>query len=256
MMDDTSQAGGARSWLLRLLREMLLAAGLVAAGIVLWWLAARTGRLPGDLLPGPGAVWDSFGENRARLMEEASVTLGTTLTGFAAAVVAGVTGGALLGLLNPLRWLLEPALRLLQAVPKVMLLPLLLLWFDINPEPRALLAALVAGLPVLLATTEGFRQARAEAGTRRVWTVAAYALAGMQAGLALAYAAALVAEYVSLVEGLGFMLALASSNLNSALMLATTGLVAVIGIGLALIPGGLRLLLPVRVPQGPAGFGV
>jgi NitT/TauT family transport system permease protein len=121
---------------------------------------------------------------------------------------------------------LTPLLVALQVIPKVTIIPLLLLWFGFGSGSKVVIAAVFAYFPITMGTLAGLKGA--ELGHRdlaavlqarrgqRLWTIELPGalpsiLTGMEVGIVLATIGAVVAEYLAGDEGLGW-LALRSLN--------------------------------------------
>jgi ABC-type nitrate/sulfonate/bicarbonate transport system permease component len=79
------------------------------------------------------------------------------LLGFTLAVVAGVLGGTLLGLLPNFEYAIRPLLEFLRATPGVALLPIVVIFLGIGEGMKIFMIALAAMWPILLNTIDGIR---------------------------------------------------------------------------------------------------
>src|SRR5206468_4605463 len=89
-----------------------------------------------------------------------SADIGYSLGVFATAILIAVVFGSALGLF--IGWsalahrIVHPILIALNAIPKIALMPLVVLWFGIGRSSGVFLAALMAGFPIVIATASGF----------------------------------------------------------------------------------------------------
>ena len=160
-----------------------------------------------------------------------------------------------------------------QVLPKVAIIPLLLLWFGFGSTSKSLVAAMFAFFPIVVATQAGIRAV--EPGHRDLATTLQVSprqrllmidfpsalptiLTGMEIGIVLATIGAIVAEYLSGGQGLGY---LAVSNLNQLKVDSLFGVIVLLSLMGLLLHGvmvGLRRwLVPwhVSAATGTQPFG-
>jgi len=141
----------------RLLRDwgppVLLLALLVAG----WELAARRGWVEDYLLPAPSEVARALVEDRDVLVPDAWVTAQEVLLGFAIALAAGVAVAVALHLSPMLRRALYPIVVASQAVPIVVIAPILVIWFGFGMGPKLIVIALICFFPIVVNTLDGLR---------------------------------------------------------------------------------------------------
>jgi NitT/TauT family transport system permease protein len=138
---------------LRLVR-ILLPVVVLAVGVMAWDLVVRVNQIPPYVLPGPSAVFRTLIDDWPVLWASLLTTLRTTLEGFIAAAVGGIT---LAILFNQSKWLeysLFPYAIVLQVTPVIAIAPLLLIYL---PQQTAVIvcAWIVGFFPVLSNTTLG-----------------------------------------------------------------------------------------------------
>jgi len=200
---------------LALLLPLVLAIG--------WELAVDSGAAPGRLLPPPSRIgatlWDLARSGDLRLHVEA--TLVRVGLGFLFGAVAGIVAGALVATVPLLRWLVDPSLQALRAVPSLAWVPLFILWFGILETPKVLLIAVGVFFPVYVAVSGAiasvdrklievgriFRLSRL-ALARRILLPAVLpaTLVGLRTGLGLGFLFVVAAELMGASEGLGYLL--------------------------------------------------
>jgi len=135
--------------LLALLSPLLL--------LLLWEVAARVGWLNRQFFPAPSTIVGTF-----RLLWERGVvaaaleaTARRVLFGFAWGAVPGIALGLVLGLSRPLRVLLLPLANILYSLPKIAVLPLVLLVLGIGETSKIVVTAVSVFFLVLLNTIAG-----------------------------------------------------------------------------------------------------
>jgi NitT/TauT family transport system permease protein len=196
----------------------------------------------------------------AETWRHALITATEAITGFLIAVVIGVILGAVLGRLFWLERAMRPAIVSFQVLPKVALVPLLIIWFGFGMTSKILISALLAFFPIMLNVLLGVRSV--EPGHRDVmrglnatrWetfrrlelpSTLPYVLAGMEVGIVLAVIGAIVGEYLGGSEGLGYLVVTTLNELNAPDLFAVIILLAGLGSVLFFLVNGLkRVLIP------------
>jgi NitT/TauT family transport system permease protein len=234
--------------------------GMMAALVVIWEAAARLFLIPPFLLPAPSAIAQAMGANAAVLIKN---SVGTTLEivlGFALSVAVGVPLALAIFLWKPFARAVYPVLVSSQAVPKVAVAPLFLVWFGFGLLPKVLIAFLIAFFPVVINTAVGLAAIEREkiylAQSMGFGPAATFfkiqlpnalpsIFAGLKISITLAVVGAVVGEFVGGQGGLGYLLLIANGNMDTALLFA--GIVALTVLGVvffALIGLVERLVLP------------
>jgi len=195
----------------------------------------------------------------AELYEHAGASLARSLPGFA----IGTFFGALLGLAAGVaRWfdrLLSPAVFLTYPVPKIVMLPIFMLWFGIGDLSKVLIIALACFYPVFINAYYGVKAtpailvwsalnmgARRDAIFRRVVVPSAAPMifAGMRVALALSFIVMFAAEMINARSGLGHLIREAENSLRFDLMYVSLLAVAILGyVGDRLVRFAQRRLL-------------
>lgn len=203
-----------------------LSAVLVLA--VAWKLYVEWFDVSRFLLPPPEDVGRATVEllGRDDTWHHTWVTTREIAGGFVLATVAGVVTGLVLSEFRLLERALSPLLVALQVVPKVTVIPLLLLWFGFGASSKLIVAAVFAYFPITTGTLAGLKGV--DLNHRDLATVLQASrrqrlslidlpgalpsvLTGMEVAIVLATIGAVVAEYLAGSEGLGWM-ALRSLN--------------------------------------------
>jgi len=214
------------------------------AVLVVWQLAALRG-LP-DYLLGPAEIARHFAAalGSAELYENIGASLGRSLPGF----VLGSALGAVLGLAAGVaRWfdrMLSPAVFLTYPVPKIVMLPIFMIWFGIGDLSKVLIIALACFYPVFINAYYGVRQTR----TILVWSAlnmgatpaqifrrvvlpsaAPMIFAAMRVSLALSFIVMFAAEMINARSGLGHLIRVAENSLRFDLMYVSLVTIAILG---------------------------
>ena len=240
---------------------------VVVAALLVWEVAARAGWISSLFFPPPSTIaattvrlWND-GELRSNL----GLTLGRVALGVLLGGVPGVLLGLLMGWFAPLRRALDPFVAALHPVPKIAVLPLIMVVFGIGEPSRVIVAASGAFFPLLINTMSGVRQIKPifyqvaqNYGARRRHVLRRVVLPGslpsVLTGLLLALNVTLLltiaVEMVSGRTGLGAMIWTAWETMRVEELWATLAVITVLGIvfsaGLAWLT---RLLCPWQVER-------
>lgn len=210
-------------------------------GVYLGWLSAL-------FFPAPTTIARTFVEQirNGELIEAVWVTFGRLLLGLVSGGMVGLLLGAWMGWSRRVRLVVDPFVAAFHPIPKISILPLLMIVFGIGETAKILLVAITAFFPLLLNTMTAVRQinplhlevARHYGATgtkllRRVILPASLPL--MLTGVRLALNAALVmtvaVELLSAQKGLGATIWLAWQTLRTEELYVALFTTALIGIG-------------------------
>src|SRR6185312_16538381 len=142
---------------------------VIAALIGLWQIAASTGavaealNLEPFLVPSPAEVGDALWTNRSVLWENTWVTLREILIGLAAGIVAGIALAVAMRFSRLLRDAIFPLSVAVQAVPVVVIAPILVVWVGFGIWVKVIVVALACFFPILVNTLDGLRSVDPEA---------------------------------------------------------------------------------------------
>jgi sulfonate transport system permease protein len=203
----------------RLLLGIVLPLGLALA----WEAVVRLGWAQGRLMPPPSRIAATLGELAAsgELWQHVQATLMRVFAGFLLGAAVGTVAGALTGVSETARRILDPTLQALRAVPSIAWVPLFLLWLGIFEASKVALIAVGVFFPVYLGVAsaiEGIDRKLVEVGrvfrltpaamVRRVLLPAVLPtwLTSLRAGLGLGFMFVVAAEFMGASEGLGYLL--------------------------------------------------
>jgi NitT/TauT family transport system permease protein len=234
--------------------------GMTVALIVLWQGAVVLFSFPPYLLPAPSAILHAMDANSAVLMKESVVTTVEIVLGFALSVAVGIPLALAIYLWRPFARSIYPLLVSSQAVPKVAVAPLFLVWFGFGLLPKVLIAFLIAFFPVVINTAMGLGALEREkiylAQSMGMGPFATFfkiqlpnalpsIFAGLKISITFAVVGAVVGEFVGGQGGLGYLLLIANGNMDTALLFAGIVALTVLGVVLFLLIGLVeRLVLP------------
>lgn len=222
----------------------LARAGVLVLLLLVWQLASLAG-LPQYILS-PLEIARQFGRAlaSAELYEHAGASLARSLPGFALGCLLGAGLGLAAGTARWLDRLVSPAVFLTYPVPKIVMLPIFMLWFGIGDLSKVLIIALACFYPVFVNAYYGARSTR----TILVWSAlnmgarpgdifrrvvlpsaAPMIFAGMRVALALSFIVMFAAEMINARSGLGHLIRVAENSLRFDLMYVSLLTIAVLG---------------------------
>ncbi|MBS0248822.1 MAG: ABC transporter permease [Proteobacteria bacterium] len=129
---------------------------LFTIGLLLFWEAVvRAFNIPTFFLPPPSLIAQAFVEFWGPIARNSWITLETTLIGFGLAVGFGLLLGLVVGWSRAIYAGLYPLMIGFNAIPKVALVPILVLWFGIGFVPAVLTAFLISFFPIVVNVATG-----------------------------------------------------------------------------------------------------
>ena len=233
---------------------------IVAALLGAWELYARSGAVDTFILPGPSEIATALWDDRGLLWDNLRVTLTEVVPGIVCALAAGLLLALVIHRWLAVRRAIYPLLVGSQAVPIVIVAPLLVIWFGFGIAPKLGIITLVSFFPVVVTTLDAL--ARIDPEQRKlVRTLDASrlqelrflelpaalpgALSGAKLAISIAVIGAVFAEYAGSSEGLGNVILQAIPQLETARAYAAVVLLALLAILLFfLLSLAERLLVP------------
>jgi NitT/TauT family transport system permease protein len=201
------------------------------------------------LIPPPSSVAASLQTifERGLLVENLLVTLFETLAGFVIGSSAAVFVAFLITRSQLVERALMPYLVGFQALPKVALAPLIVVWIGIGIESKITIAAIIAFFPVLINSIVGFSTVETEKVELMRSLVASrwqefrivifpnslpFIFAGLNVAIVFSITGALVGEFIGADRGLGNMLMQLNFNMDISGMFGILVVLAIMGITL------------------------
>jgi NitT/TauT family transport system permease protein len=172
-------------------------------------------------------------------------TVYATLLGFAIGAVLGVIGGVLLGVSPFFSRLLSPYIWAFNALPKVALAPLLILWFGLGIQSKVALSAVLVVFLVFVNTFSGVREVdkdlidgvRLMKATRRqllakviLPSASSWIFVGLKTALPYALIGVIIGEMIASNKGLGYLVQRAGSEFDTAGAFAALAVIALIAV--------------------------
>jgi NitT/TauT family transport system permease protein len=257
MPADDFVAPATHPW--RRFEPIMLGAGSIALLLIVWELAPHVFTMsPGTKLffttPSQiaGTLWTMFATGTIW------APLGVSASGFALglglSIVVGLPLGVLLGRSQTLNAMLDPFITAFNATPRLVFLPLVLLWLGLGLWSKVVIVFIGALFPILINTYEGVRNADkilinvVRSFGAKEWDVARlvvlpnslpYVVAGLRLGIGRAVLGVVVAEFFGSEEGLGVLMVQASGRYQVDIVFA--GLIVFAAMSL-LMTGLLKLI--------------
>ena len=238
-------------WEVFLLR---LGAGLVLLGLwegLVTWLSPSYITRPSGIAR---VFWEVVSNRSTPLTQlsgsfwfDVETTLVAVFEGLAIGVTLGVIVGLAMGRLATVEWALKYYVGALFAMPVIAILPLMTLWFGYTSTARLWIVVIGAFLPVALNVYEGVRKLPvtylevARTYHARWWNVwfgialpasLPYLLAGLRLAAGRALVAAVVAEYLLAIKGLGFFIRSDTQSFHQNQAMVAVIMLALIGIAI------------------------
>jgi len=196
------------------------------------------------------AQWVSTGS----LWGHLAITLEESLLGLVVGAVLGISAGFSLGRSPMLASIFDPYIKMLNAVPRVVLAPLFLLWFGLGIWSKVALAVTLVFFVMFFSTYQGVRDAdrvlidnvRMLGATERqlvrhvlIPSALTWIFSSLQTSLGFAMVGAVVGEYLGSTRGLGYVISQAEGTFD------TTGVFAgmtVLAIVVVMVSAGVTRL--------------
>lgn len=203
---------------------------ILAVLLVLWEVVPMTGLLPELFLPALSKTLAVFYTDRHIYAAALVVTLYEVVLSMLIACGLGILAGAVVGGFATVRNLLLPVFSSLYAVPIVILYPVFTAWFGVGSESKVAFAGIYGFFPVMLSTAAGIRTidpqfllaARSMGASlpqliTRVIIPASLptVFAGLRLGGALTIIGVVVAEMLTASAGIGYLVTLNRTILDS-----------------------------------------
>lgn len=219
--------------------------GFFVLGILAWEIINRVLDVNSQILPKPSEVLVRLWTDWEFLVPHTVITLEEAVYGFLLGALVGFIIGVLVAANRYIEMALYPLLITSQAVPKLAIAPMLVIWFGYGIFPKVVITALIVFFPVAVTTAEGmksvdrslldllktvnasqwqqFRKVRAPNAVPHI-------MSGLIIGVTLCVVGAAVGEWVGAQQGLGYLIIAANGQLDTVLAFAAILLLVIMGV--------------------------
>lgn len=232
-------------------------AAAFGALFALWELGSRVGLIDPFYLPPPTAIISAVAElfTGDDIWAHLAATFGAAFAGLGLGVAVGVVLGFLAALSPWVSDVIRPVMGALNAIPRVILAPLFIIWLGIGISSKVALSFLLVSVLIFFAVYSGIQEVdqrlvervRSFGGgtralVREVYTpsVTAWVLSNLRVAVGFAFTGAVVGEFVASSRGLGYLLGFAQSTYNAPLVFGLIVLVMLVVMGLFTATGRLE----------------
>jgi len=213
--------------------------------IVFWQVFCTVFRIDSFILPAPAEVVQSLMQYHQPIMMHALQTLFTTLVGFAMAIVFGLLLGIAIGIERAVYDGIYPMMIAFNSIPKVAIVPLLVIWFGIGTVPAIMTAFLISFFPIVVNVATGLATIEPELldvlrslGARKHQIVMRigiprsmpYFFASLKVAITLAFIGSVVSESIASNVGIGYLMMAASARFDVPLVFAGFVVISIMGI--------------------------
>jgi NitT/TauT family transport system permease protein len=258
VLEDGDDHG--RTHLVAVALRILLPAATIALLVGAWWLATIVFGWKPFLVPTPKGVLEEMVRQRHLLPGHFETTLVETLEGFGLAIAIAVPVAVAVAYSRLLESTIYPALVALNAIPKIAVAPLFVIWMGFGAGPKIAMVVLICFFPIVISTATGLKATPQEL-VELVRSLSAspvqefvkvrfpaalpYVFVGLKVAITLAVIGAVVGEFVGATKGLGYVIVASGQNANTSLAFAAIVLLSLLSIVLfyALVLAE-RLLVP------------
>ncbi|HEY3189920.1 MAG TPA: ABC transporter permease [Solirubrobacteraceae bacterium] len=230
-------------------RIVLIQVASLAVALATWEGLARAGWIDPLFVPAPSAVARSFGSVGALAMAGLADTLAKTAVAYVIAVGLGVAAGVAVGSLRALNDVLHPFVVALYGMPKILVLPWIVLLLGYGTAPAIAYGALHGFFPVMVLVVGAVRDVDrtlitvARSFGARPWqlyfkvilpAIVPSVIAAMRLGLVFCLLGVLVVELFAGIRGMGYVMGSLANAFRAPELFAATGLISIASIAIVL----------------------
>ena len=215
--------------------------GLLAAVFLFWWLMTKPGLVPPFFFENDSQAAFFFGEPDqiflriwewfagGEIYRHLFVTLYETLMAFAIGTASGLFVGLWLARAPTAAAVLDPFIKGLNSMPRVILAPLFAVWFGLGPASKIALGVTLVFFIVFFNVYQGVREvnptvlasARMLGATNRqlmrtvyIPSAMSWVFSSLHTSVGMAFVAAVIGEYLGSAEGVGYLILLAETTFD------------------------------------------
>ncbi len=213
-------------------RVRLAQLAIVSFVVLVWETGARTALIDPFFFPAPSAIAGRISEWAVDpdFWTDLSITLFETILSFVIGIAVGTTLGVWLGLSPFAADVVQPFIKIVNAIPRILLGPIFVLWFGLGLTSKVALGVTMVLFVAFFNTFQGVREvnpvvlanarllkASKKLLLRHVYLPSAtsWILSSLRVSVGMAVMGAVVAEYLGSSAGLGHLIAQAEGVLDA-----------------------------------------
>lgn len=212
--------------------------------LILWQFVVFVFEIPNYILPAPLVVLKTLFIQRSYFINHSFVTIIEILLGFLIGSFLGFVLALGIASFKFLEKVLYPLLIFTQITPKIAVAPLFLIWFGYGLLPKIIITALMCFFPIVINTVKGLKCVHPDlidlmhslSATKKqiLYTIRLpnsipFIFSALKLSITLSVIGAVIGEFVGSNKGLGYVIMLANTNLNTELVFASLVILCVIG---------------------------
>ena len=224
-----------------------LSVGTFILMLLLWEMVSQLGWIPSLFLPAPSAIllegWTMV--KTGLIFKHLFASLSRILLGFSIACILGIGVGILTGFFHIPEAIGNPLIAATFPIPKIAILPLLILWLGIGEPPKVAVIALGVFFPMVINVYTGVKnvdplliKAALSLGSNRrriirkviLPSILPMIFAGMKLGIGIALLLVVASELVAADAGIGFMILTAADLMQTKKLMVGLVVLSLLGI--------------------------
>ncbi len=211
---------------------------ILIAVIALWEIAANAGWIDPFIMSSPSRVWDTITRLHSSndLFQHIAVTMYETIVGFVLGTILGTLAAIILWWSRPLARILDPYLVVLNALPKIALGPILIVWFGAGVKSIIIMGLLISLIVTVMTVLAGFNEITDEKqllmrtlGANRLQILTMVVLpasvptimSALKISVGMSWVGVIVGEYLVSRAGLGYLIVYGSQVFKLDLVMAS-----------------------------------
>jgi NitT/TauT family transport system permease protein len=234
-------------------RSLVLAlqAAFFVVTVGAWEIAARAGWLDAFFFSEPSAIGARIAEwiETGYIWPHLLTTLAEAMAAFVIGIASGVAAGLVLARVDLLAAVFDPYIRVLNALPRVILAPILIIWFGLGMASKIALGVTLVFFVVFFNTFQGVREVNPvilnnarmlQASNRQLMrhvylpSAMAWIFSSLHTSIGFALVGAVVGEYIGSAKGIGYVVSQAQGVFDTTGVFAGLILTSIVVLGIDL----------------------
>jgi len=257
-------------------REIAVMVAIPVVGVAAWETAVRVVRIPDYILPLPGHVLVALERGLTAPFAQGYTihvvyTVVEALAGFAIGSVCGIALGTLVSQFETIERGVMPYIVAFQALPKVAIAPLFVVWFGFGMTSKIVIVSLLTFFPLLVNSISGFHAVDRQMLDLMRSLVATpsevflkvklphalpFIFAGLEVAIVYSLIGAIVGEFVGAKQGLGVLILEMNSVMDVAGIFSVLVVLSVVGAAMYLALAQVRRRVIFWMPKPDRGVGL